>query len=438
LVVIDTARADRFSWSGSGRPTTPRLGALAGEATVYTQAFSPAPWTVPAHASLFTGRYPSLHGTDCGSLRLPDEEVTLAEVLRDAGYRTVGYTANPWLGSTYNFQQGFDTYGETWREVPSGSDDTGAAITNAKVDRFLTWREGHPEAGRQPFFLFVNYFEPHLPYHPPEPERGRLLRPGADPARVERLSRLGHPEEMRYILGLPGLTDDDLVLLNELYDGEIAYADRMAGALVDRLRSQGILDSTIVAVVSDHGENIGDHHLMDHKMSVHETLLRVPLLLRYPRRVAQGARIDASVQLHDLFPTLLALAGLTPPQGVTIEAVPLPGAGIENAGRGPQDPIVGEFAGPPVEFLQVMRTAFPGADLSRFDRTLVALRRDGYTIHWGSDGRHALYRVADDPGETRDLAEAEPSRLRQMSEAVDAWLRRPARAAGAPSRRNGP
>lgn len=438
LLVIDTARADRFSWDGSERATTPRLAALAREGAVYTQAFSPAPWTVPAHASLFTGRYPSLHGTDCGSLRLPDDEVTLAEVLRAAGYRTIGYTANPWLGSTYNFQQGFDTYGETWREVAPGSDDTGAAITNGKIERFLKWRQDHPEAGRQPFFLFVNYFEPHLPYHPPEPERARFLRPGADPDRVRDLSRLGHPEEMRYILGLSDLSGDDLLILNDLYDGEIAYVDRRAGDVIDLMRRLGVLDRTIVAVVSDHGENIGDHHLMDHKMSVHETLLRVPLLLRYPARVAPGTRIDAPVQAHDLFPTVLALADVAPPRGVTIEAEPLPGAGIGGGGRDRHAPIVGEFAGPPVEFLQVMRTAFPGADLSRFDRTLVAMRRNGYTIHWGSDGRHALYRAADDPGETRDLSEAEPGRLREMSAAVEAWLRRPALAAARASRRSGP
>ena len=437
LLVIDTARADRFSWDGSGRSTTPRLTALAREGTVFTQAFSPAPWTVPAHASLFTGRYPSLHRTDCGSLRLPDGEVTLAEILRDAGYRTVGYTANPWLGSTYNFQQGFDTYGETWREVPEGSDDTGASITNGKVERFLRWRQEHPEAREQPFFLFINYFEPHLPYHPPEPERSRFLRTGTDPERVERLAHLGHPDEMAYILGLSDLTSDDLLILNDLYDGEIAYADRRAGQVIDLVRELGLLDRTVVAVVSDHGENIGDHHLLDHKMSVHATLLRVPLLLRYPAQVAAGVRIATPVQMHDLFPTLLALAGVAPPRGVAIEAVPLPGAGISGGGRGAGEPIIGEFAGPPLEFLQVMRERFPGSDLSRFDRTLVALRRDGYTIHWGSDGRHALYREADDPGEEYDLSESDPARLRQMTDAVDAWRHRPALSAGARDSRSG-
>ncbi|HYS78260.1 MAG TPA: sulfatase, partial [Candidatus Dormibacteraeota bacterium] len=333
LIIIDTARGDRFPFGGYARPTAPNLEVVAREGAVYTQAYSPAPWTVPAHASLFTGQYPSLHRTDCGSLRLPDQAITLAETLRDAGYRTVGYTANPWLGREYNFQQGFETYGETWREVANDSEDTGARLTNEKVRRFLEWRAGNADALRQPFFLFINYFEPHLPYHPPEPERSRFLRQGVAPERIQRLSHLGHPDEMRYIVGLSDLTDDDLAILNDLYDGEIAYADRRAGEVLDLLRRQGLLDRTIVAVAGDHGENIGDHHMMDHKLSVHDTLLHVPLLLRYPPRVPAGQTIASLVQLHDLYPTILGLAGVAPPSGVAVEAVPLPGTGLPGAGR---------------------------------------------------------------------------------------------------------
>lgn len=429
LIVIDTARADRFPFDGYARPTAPALTALAHEGAVYTEAFSPAPWTVPAHASLFTGQYPSLHRTDCGSLRLPDRASTLAESFRDAGYQTVGYTANPWVSTTYNFQQGFEKFIETWRSVPPVSDDTGAALTNDHVLRFLRFRHDDPEARRRPFFMFINYFEPHLPYHPPEPERSRLLRPGADPARVQRLSRIGHPDEMKYILGASDLTDGDMAILNDLYDGEIAYVDRRAGEVIGALRDGGILDGTIVAVAGDHGENIGDHHMMDHKMSVHDTLLHVPLLLRYPRRVRPAQVISSPVQMHDLYPTLLALAGVPAPAGVTVEAVALPGAGIEGRRRGMDDPIVGEFVGPPVDFLKVMQDLFPKSDLGRFDRTLVALRRGGYKIQWGSDGRHALFHVAEDPGETRDLAAQDPARLREMAGEVERWLHRPARRA---------
>ncbi len=438
LIIFDTARADRFPFDGYTRPTTPNLMPIAAEGVVYTQAFSPAPWTVPAHASLFTGQYPSLHRTDCGSLRLPDQATTLAETLQAAGYRTIGYTANPWLGRDYNFQQGFDTYGETWRDVPQESEDTGAGLTNDKVIRFLRWRADNPDAASQPFFLFINYFEPHLPYHPPEPERSRFLRPGADPAKVKRLSRLGHPDEMRYIVGLSDLTDDDMGVLNDLYDGEIAYTDRRAGEVLSVLREQGILDRTIVAIAGDHGENIGDHHMMDHKLSVHDTLLHVPLLLRYPPRIPGGRSIDTRVQMHDLYPTILGLAGVAPPQGAVVEAVPLPGTGLPGSGRPADGPIVGEFVGPPLEFIKVMQDLFPGKDLSRYNRTLIALRYSGYKIQWGSDGRHALYHVDQDPGETNDLAAAEPDRLQAMVRQVQDWLHRPARAATSAGRKASP
>jgi len=432
LVIIDTARADRFPFNGYDRPTAPNLSVLAREGAVYSRATSPGSWTVPAHASLFTGQYQSLHGTDCGSLRLPDEAVTLAETLHDAGYRTVGYTANPWISAPYNFKQGFDTFGETWRRVPAHSDDTGAALTNEQALRFLRFRQEDSEARRQPFFLFLNYFEPHLPYHPPEPERSRFLRKGQDPSRVLRLSQLGHPEEMRFILGFSDLNATDLGILSDLYDGEIAYVDRRLAEVTDLLRSQGILDETIVAVAGDHGENLGEHHLMDHKMSVHDTVLHVPLVLRYPPRVAAGQTIAAPVQMHDLFPTLLGLAGVPLPRGVIVEAVPLPGAGLAGAGRREDAPIVGEFAGPPVDFLKTMQELFPKADLSRFNRTLVSLHRGSYTILWGSDGRHALYRTDEDPAQEHDRMTAEPDRAREMEKAVEAWLSRTARSRRGP------
>lgn len=427
LVVFDTARADRFPFHGYGRPTAPNLATLAREGVVYANAFSPAPWTVPAHASLFTGQYPSLHGTDCGSLRLPDAAVTIAETLRAAGYRTLGYSANIWIGASYNFQQGFDTFEETWRNLPRDGEDAGAALNNERAGRVLRWRQENREARRRPFFLFVNYFEAHIPYRPPEPERSRLLRPGTDRTRAEALSRLGHPEEMRFILGLSDLTPRDLRILGDLYDGEIAYVDRRLGELVAELRGLGVLDDTIVAVAGDHGENLGDHGLLDHKMSVHDTLLRVPLVIRYPRRIAAGRVVTAPVQMHDLYPTLLGLAGVAPPAGVALEAVPLPESGVEGPARAADEPIVGEFVGPPVDFLHAMEEAFPGTDLSRFDRTLVALRLGEYKIQWGSDGRHALYRVSQDPGETSDLAVAEPQRLAEMAGAVRRWLDRPQR-----------
>jgi len=310
LVVIDTARADRFSFDGYARQTSPQIAGLASEGTIYEQAYTPAPWTLPAHASLFTGLFPSSHGADSGHLRLEAEFRTMAELFRDAGYRTLGYAANPWVGRQYGLDQGFDTYEEIWKDAPGPKEDAGAGALNARVERFLEWRAGNPAARDQPFFMFVNYLEPHLPYNPPEPARSRFIAPGTDRAAVERLRHFKHPDEVKYVLGLGGLQAGDTRILSDLYDGEISYVDERVGDLARFLRERGLLDQTALVITSDHGEAIGDHGFLDHKMNVFEELLRIPLVVRYPARVEAGQRISEPVMLQDLYPTLLGLAGI--------------------------------------------------------------------------------------------------------------------------------
>jgi len=441
LIVLDTARADRFSFDGYRRDTSPRIAALASEGAVYERACTPAPWTVPAHASLFTGLFPSAHGTDSGHLWLDEERVTLAEAFRDGGYWTLAYTENPWVGKDYNFQQGFETFEEIWRNVPGEGEDAGAALTNQRVEQWLSWRDGNEEAKHRPFFIFINYLEPHLPYSPPEPERSRFLSTPVDREAVERLRRLKHPDEMKYILGTTDLSPADLRILSDLYDGEIAYADRRIGELADLLRRRGLLDRTVVAITSDHGEEIGEHHFLDHKMNLYEPLLRIPLVVRYPPAVKAAQRIGDPVMLQDLYPTLLALAGIVvKPAGgqdtaAPREAVTLPGvAGLEGGaprsgagahGDGRAGPLIAEFARP-VTFLDVIREADPGHDIAPWDRALVSYRIADEKLHWASDGRHRLYDLSSDPGEEHDLAAARPERVRDLARAVETWLARPA------------
>lgn len=436
LVVVDTARADRFSFAGYARQTSPEIAILASEGTIYERAYTPAPWTLPAHASLFTGLFPSSHAADSGHLRLDEEFRTLAERLHDAGYRTQGYAANPWVGRQYGLAQGFDTYEEIWKEGRGGEEDAGAAALNARVERFLDWRAGNADARRQPFFIFVNYLEPHLPYSPPEPFRSRFLSAGADRAAVERLRHFKHPDEVRYVLGLGGPSKDDLSILSELYDGEIAYIDGRVGDLARFLRQKGLLDDTFLVVTSDHGEAIGDHGFLDHKMSVFEELLRIPLVVRHPGTVQAGGRIQEPVMLQDLYPTLLALAHAFPrgeTQGASgpRDSFLLPG--IEGLAGAPAKPareageraLVAEFARP-IQFLEIIQQRFPEATIGPWDRELVAYHRGNEKLHWASDGRHRLYDLAADPGETTDLAATRPDRLKELAAEVESWLARPA------------
>jgi len=439
LIVIDTGRADRFTFDGYSRPTTPRLATLAAEGAIYERAYTPAPWTLPAHASLFTGMYPSSHGADGTHPRLEVARATLAERLRDAGYRTIALVENPWVAKSYRFDRGFDRFDEIWRatDAPDGS---AAELVRLNVRRFLDDRRDDVVDRERPFFLFINYLEPHLPYNPPEPERSRFLTPPVDGPRVERLRGFKTPEELRYILGLSDLTAADLAVLSDLYDGEIAYCDRRVGEVADMLRGQGTLDDTVFVVTSDHGEAIGEHHMLDHKMSVYDEVLRIPLVVRYPKAIPAGQRIDRPVMLQDLYPTLLLLAGLQPGDGSAAAvtppasrepaagAVPLPEMaplpGIRGLEPGPQRPVLlGEFARPP--FVQVMRENFPKADLVPWDRALVAWHEGSGKFHWASDGRHRLFDLAADAGELHDLAPADAETVKTLAARVDAWLARP-------------
>ena len=445
LVVIDTARADRFSFNGYARQTTPEIAALGSEGAIYGQAATPAPWTLPAHSSLFTGLFPSSHGADSGHLHLDDQFRTLAESLHDAGYRTHAYVANPWAGRQYGLDQGFDEYEEFWRKTQKDRmerDDAGAAELNGRIDRFLAWRQDNPAAREQPFFIFVNYLEPHLPYNPPEPWRSRFLSPGTDGAAVERLRKFKHPDEVKYVLGLDGLQAGDLSVLSDLYDGELSYVDGKVGELAGFLRGRGLLDRTVLVVTSDHGEAIGDHGFLDHKMSVFQELLRIPLLVRYPAAVEPGQRIAEPVMLQDLYPTLLGLAGVpvenAQDRGDRRESLVLPGIrGLRREGRrsvpgqgegappaaGPV--LVSEFARP-IQFLEIIQERFPKVRIEPWDRALVAYRSGTEKLHWASDGRHRLYDLARDPLETTELAAEHPDRVRTLAAEVESWLRRPA------------
>jgi arylsulfatase A-like enzyme len=451
LVVCDTVRAYHVSTNGYARPTTPAIDALGRDGAVYLNAYTPSPWTLPAHASLFTGLYPSSHGADSGHLRLDATLPLLARRLHDAGYKTLAYVENPWVGKTYNFQEGFDTFDEIWRGVHGTEEDMGAARVSQEVARWLAWRDDNVEARGQPFFIFINYFEAHLPYNPPEPERSKFLRatgalqggPGGEwaadrVARVERLRRFKHPEEVKQILGAGSLEPADFAILSDLYDGEIAYVDRRVGEVTGLLRQRGLLDRTVLAVTSDHGEMLGEHGLMDHKLNLYQPVLRIPLVLRYPPSVAPGLRIESAVMLQDLYPTLLTLAGIDQPSaapspnGVGGPAWPpesrvLPG--ITGLRPGPvrgatvDDPLIAEYARPS-DFLDAMKEVVKGADLTRWNRSLEAMQAGGQKLIWSPDGRNEQYDLTSDPDETTDQGPKDPDAL-HLSAHIESWLNRP-------------
>ncbi len=333
LVVLDTVRRDHLSCYGYERPTSPNLDRLAGEAVLYAQASAPAPWTLPSHASMFTGLLPSRHMAHNEHLLLDADRQTLAELLAAEGYETAGFCNNPWLTEKTGMTQGFQGFHEVWRDVVSGGtvdinlfvdpavhgmEDAGAATSLRQI---TAWLDERPKQAR-PFFLFVNLIEPHSYYDPPPAYRNRFTR--------ERLSRedvqRANLEYVRQAYA-DSLTEPQVERIQALYDGEIAYVDDWVGRFVALLSERALLESSLLIVTSDHGEAFGEHtlcgvRLIDHQLSLHQEVLRVPLIVRYPRGEQRGAKIDGPVSLCDIFPTVLAVTGVEGPTELDGEVLP--------------------------------------------------------------------------------------------------------------------
>jgi arylsulfatase A-like enzyme len=414
LIVMDTTRADHLSCYGYGKQTTPALDRIASQGVLFEQMIAAASWTLPSHATLFTGLYPRDHKATGATSSLPAELTTLAEVLAAAGYDTAGFSCNPWLTAATGLTQGFRTYLDVWRDSrPRRPGDDG---TELAVKLLLDWVDS--AATRRPFFAFVNFMEPHLSYDPPEGFEG-FLPAGADPAQVAEVRGWQHPREVGYILRVPGydVTPAQFRLLSGLYDGEIAYLDSKIGELFQGLEKRGVLKDTLLIVTSDHGEHLGDHALMDHKMSLYDALIRVPTIIRYPGVVPQGVRVKGQVQNNDIFPTVLRLCGLerTPPAGAAV---------LPFDDRQPTRELTFAEFGPPTEFLQILQRRFPGVPYAKFDRSLVSVRGSRYKYIWASDGRSELYDLERDSGETRNVAAALPKVAQELRDRVLAFRSR--------------
>ncbi|WP_144920825.1 sulfatase [Halorubrum salsamenti] len=285
FVILDSVRRDRVSAYGHGRTTTPNLDQLASEATLFEHAYTAAPWTLPSHCSMFTGLFPSEHGVTNGfsdrSLRLPESIETLTERLSADGYRTAGFSNNPWVGSLSGIDRGFDEYVEWDLEI--GVDgDTDISTTR---DRLYSAAHGLlAQAARQPVFLlkrrlftsnlvnratrwlratagdeppaftFLNLMEAHSPYFPPKDAFEALdLSP---PGPIE--PRLLNTKLLAYVLGRNDLPPERRERVLEFYDASLRYQDRKLGQLLSILKETGRYDDTLVVIASDHGKNLGD------------------------------------------------------------------------------------------------------------------------------------------------------------------------------------
>lgn len=419
VLIWDAVRAQNLSQYGYHRRTTPVLDSLARHGMVFDRAFATAPWSLPSHASLFTGLYPNQLSAGA-RIPLDEEPPTIAEFFAKQGYATASMTANLFFGSPdYGIGRGFATYdarppitprviAHTWillrRTVTLAKDALGihhtllrrrASHVNSSL---LTWIDGR---GDRPFFAVLNYFDAHEPYAAPAP---------FDTLFAPRGTRYWADETLRFA--------DSSVFrqLRDMYDGAIAYDDYSTGQLISALRERGLLERTIFVITADHGEEFGERgpsHL-GHNRSLYRQALQVPLVIVDPRSHAGGVRIQHAASIRDIPATVaeMALPGVTHP-----------------------------FAGTPLH-----RLTAPGADDAQAEPTRVAMtdkhrwasaKNDWWPTAWGpmysvlssthqyivdARGGEGLYDLASDPFNANNLAANAPSELEFMRRRLEAYV----------------
>ncbi len=286
LITVDTTRADRMGFLGSERGLTPNLDTLARQSVVFTRAYSQVPLTAPSHATILTGTYPQFHQINNFGIPLAKTLPYAPAILRAHGYHTAAFVGalvlDPKAGSVPGFERGFDTYDAGFTQMPPGGDryHTAERRGDVVVAHALAWLKQHPHG---PFFMWVHLYDPHDPYDPPEPYRSRYN--------------------------------------SAPYDGEIAYADSAAGKLLGELRTRGVYENSVIAVMSDHGEALGEHGEDTHGMFLYDETIHVPLLFKLPKEVSEGERVDDRVGLVDVLPTILQAAGIAIPKEVQGESL---------------------------------------------------------------------------------------------------------------------
>ena len=401
LVVIDTLRADAASAYGSAEGTTPGFDALAASGQLYTRAYAPSPWTVPSHASLFTGNPIDAHGVGLhGRVVLPQEVATLAERLRSAGYETAAFSENALISPLFGFEQGFEHFSVRTAEEQMAANQK---LVIDVVDELSRWLEARdPE---RPFFVFINLYDPHEPYA--VRAENPFLPAGAteaDARQVEAGRRTSHLICER----LP--SESQLEILRGLYLGEVAWADRKLEAILALLGDQSA-SGLVTVVTSDHGEHFGEHRLLDHEFSVRDTVLRIPLVVH--GRAPGPAVIERPVELRDVTRSLLDWAGA--------DASGIAAAGLEVSKGSAADEPASLFALysdtrmrlPPTfdaASAQQMRD-YKRQGCSAEDRVfgdMVAVTRYPFKLNWYERYPSELFDLSRDPGEQAHQQQRHP------------------------------
>jgi len=458
LITLDTTRADHLSCYGYPRKTTPYLDQLAQESVVFTNAYTPSSWTLPAHASLFTGMYPAKHGSRVNAdftrylldrygaelqgnssidtqgfaeqsvIYLGEENITLAERLSAEEYATAGVISGPWCLKKFGLAQGFDFYDDTlYNPDYDATYFTLARMISAFLSPLdLITRYGIENWGKtafqvnkiainwleknytQPFLLFLNYFDPHHHYSPPVPfdrffldDATTILEAFKNPkgtlGMIKGQRRLIH-SVMSQEHELSEAEKDALV---SLYDGEIRYLDSYLHRLFQTLKKLNIYENSMIIITSDHGESFGNHDIMTHGFSLYQEEIRVPLIIKFPSSKPYTGIVEDPVSLVDVLPTTLSTLELSLPEDVQGKVLPAQ-----------ERPIIAE------SYNNWRKILLYG---NRFNRDLRVIIEGAFKYIWGTNGCE-LYNIESDPREQHNLIEEMPDKARAMEAMLDDWL----------------
>jgi len=386
LITLDTTRADRLGCYGYRRQTSPNIDKLAEESVLYTRAIAPSSWTLPSHASLFTGKFTSSHGARYdpeGPLLLTDaisgpeswdayrarglaqNEVTLAEVLKETGYTTAAVVGGPWMKRIFGLNKGFDYYNDSQISTVNGR------LASQVTTSALNWLERRRE---KKFFLFLNYFDPHGPYSPPEGFALRFLPKGTNFTGRE-----------------PTLEE-----INALYDAEILYMDHYIGRFLQKLKVENLYNDTLIIVTSDHGELFGEHGKFGHGHYLYQEELHVPLFIKYPAGEVSPKRTDLRAQLTDILPMIYERVGITIPgniQGTSPSQI--------------KHPIIAE--------------TYPLPLISK-DGSWQSIFEGDFKFIWNSKNQHMLFNLKDDPEENVNIIVQDSKRTERMWAQMEQYL----------------
>jgi len=395
MMVWDTVRADHLSLYGYSRPTTPFLDKLAPNSVVFDRAYAAAPWTTPSHASFFTGLYPSEHNCNFINLRLSDDFTTLAEKLQEKGYVTLAYSNNPLLSRSSNICQGFERLVDPQVGISSGElvhgfatrifrpellQDSGAQKTNQVI---FSWVK-RLSRQKAPFFIFINYMEAHLPY--PSAKDALRFIAESDPSSPNSPTIV---MDWEYYNCNKVNNEKELLNVNKRYDGAIYYLDLKLSQLYSRLEQANLLDNTILIVLSDHGEALGDHQFFGHSFFLYQSHLWVPLLIYGPPHLAP-AHITQPVSLTSLPDIVFALLNHRSLEDALKE-------------KGGGEVIFAEASPPWIKIIYLQGRCPTGFDTQRINRNLKAAIQWPYKLIWDSREADELYDLAEDPLEQKNL-----------------------------------